>query len=74
MTIKMAYDTLYSTYGVGGLFRGLSIRIPFYCLVVSLQFFLYDSIRVLLGVGRDDLNLFLDVLGGALGELRGDIM
>ncbi|GMI36960.1 hypothetical protein TrRE_jg7146 [Triparma retinervis] len=74
MTIRMAYDTLYSAYGLGGLFRGISIRIPFYCLVVSLQFFLYDSIRVLLGVGRDDLNLFLDVLGGALGELKGDIM
>ena len=73
-TIKMAYQTLNETYGVAGFFRGLSIRIPFYCLVVSLQFLLYDSIRVFLGVGRDDLNLFLDVLGGALGERMGDIM
>jgi hypothetical protein len=40
----------------------------FYALLISLQFFVYDFVRVALGIGSDDLKLYLDVLGGALGE------
>ena len=40
----------------------------FYSLLVSLQFFLYDTIRIGLGVGNDDMKLYLDVLNVALNE------
>lgn len=52
--------------GYSNLFRGLPIRLAFYPLVVSTQFLVYDAIRIYLGVGSDDLKVYLDVLGGAL--------
>jgi len=52
--------------GYQNLWRGLPIRMCFYPLVVSTQFLVYDSIRIYLGVGSDDLKVYLDVLGGAL--------
>ena len=70
LSIRGAVDVLYNYSGVSAFWRGISIRIPFYCLVVSLQFLLYDAIRVFLGVGKDDLQLFLDVLG-VLDEIPG---
>jgi len=57
----------------GGLFRGLGVRMFFYTLIVSLQFLVYDAIRFSLGIGADDLKLYLDVLGGALSEKGGPI-
>jgi solute carrier family 25 (mitochondrial phosphate transporter), member 3 len=54
--------------GVAALFRGLPLRIVFVALIVSLQFLVYDSIRFALGIGTDDLKLYLDVLGGALSD------
>jgi hypothetical protein len=45
----------------------------FYTLIVSLQFLVYDIIRFSLGIGSDDLKLYLDVLGGALRESGGPI-
>ena len=52
--------------GYANLMRGLPIRMAFYPLVVSTQFLVYDAIRIYLGVGADDLKVYLDVLGGAL--------
>ncbi len=52
--------------GYANLMRGLPIRMCFYPLVVSTQFLIYDAIRIYLGVGADDLKVYLDVLGGAL--------
>mmetsp|Transcript_14065 Transcript_14065/g.32744 ORF Transcript_14065/g.32744 Transcript_14065/m.32744 type:complete len:1043 (-) Transcript_14065:1599-4727(-) len=52
--------------GYPNLMRGLPIRMCFYPLVVSTQFLIYDAIRIYLGVGADDLKVYLDVLGGAL--------
>ena len=46
----------------------------FFSLIVSLQFTLYNFICISLGVGADDLKLFLDVLGGALNEQQLDIV
>lgn len=54
--------------GPSALFRGLPLRFVFFALLVSLQFLVYDSIRFALGIGTDDLKLYLDVLGGALSE------
>jgi len=54
--------------GVKGLFKGLTVRMFFYSLLVSLQFFVYDSVRFALGIGTDDLKLYLDVLGGVLNK------
>jgi len=65
---------MYETKGVDAFLRALPLRMAFYSLTVSIQFLLYDSFRVLLKIGRDDLNLFLDVLGGVLSEKAGDIM
>lgn len=59
--------------GTIGLFRGLDIRLFFYSLLVSLQFLLYDTVRFSLGIGSDDMKLFLDVLGGALRESGGPV-
>jgi len=59
--------------GPSGLFTGLGLRMFFYSLVVSLQFFVYDTVRFALGIGADDLKLYLDVLGGALREDGGPI-
>lgn len=53
--------------GVKTFFVGLPLRMVFYSLVASLTFVVYDGVRIALGVGADDLKLYLDVLGGALG-------
>jgi len=47
--------------GVANLFVGLSSRSTFFFLVIGLQFLLYDYLKILLGVGSEDLNLVLDV-------------
>lgn len=47
--------------GVLNLFAGFPARAVFFFLVIGLQFFLYDYIKVLLNVGSDDLTLVLDV-------------
>lgn len=57
--------------GPAALFRGLPLRLVFYALIVSLQFLVYDAVRFALGIGSDDLKLYLDVLGGALRESGG---
>ena len=54
--------------GIPNLFRGLPLRLAFYPLVVSLQFLVYDAVRISLGIGADDLKVYLDVLGGALRD------
>jgi len=59
--------------GISSLFTGLYLRMFFYSLMVSIQFFLYDFVKYLLGIGTDDLKLYLDVLGGALTEGGGPI-
>ena len=59
------------TGGPSALFTGLPIRLFFYSLLVSLQFLVYDSVRFALGIGSDDLKLYLDVLGGALSQSGG---
>lgn len=63
-----AATALWERDGVRALFKGLALRMFFYSLIVSLQFFVYDAIRFGLGVGSDDLKLYLDVLGGALSQ------
>lgn len=57
--------------GPAALFTGLPLRMIFYSLVVSLQFFVYDAVKFSLGIGTDDLKLYLDVLGGALNGSGG---
>jgi len=52
--------------GVKGFFTGLQLRLLFNSLIVSIQFLLYDSVKLLFRIGSDDLKLYLDVLGGAL--------
>ena len=47
---------------------GLKLRMIFYSLLVSLQFFLFDTVRITLGVGSDDMKLYLNVLGAALKD------
>ena len=61
-----AAKTVIERGGYSNLMRGLPIRMLFYPLVVSTQFLIYDAIRIYLGVGADDLKVYLDVLGGAL--------
>ena len=49
---------------------------PFICalyFIVSLQFLVYDGVRIALGIGSDDLKLYLNVLGGALQESGGPV-
>ena len=58
----------YSAFG-----RGLGLRMFFYSIITSLQFLIFDGIRFSLGIGSDDLKLYLDVLGGALRENGGPI-
>lgn len=43
----------------------------FLAVMVSMQFLIYDAVRFALGIGSDDLKLYLDVLGGALSESGG---
>lgn len=54
--------------GYANMFRGLPVRMAFYPIIVSMQFFAFDAIRLNLGIGSDDLKVYLDVLGGALNE------
>jgi solute carrier family 25 phosphate transporter 3 len=66
---KMVFDR----GGFAGFFKGLQLRMIYYPLVVSLQFLVYDVVRFNLGIGSDDLKLYLDVLGGALNESGGPV-
>jgi solute carrier family 25 phosphate transporter 3 len=68
-----AANALLARGGVPALFSGLPLRMFFYSLMISLQFFVYDSVRFALGIGSDDLKLYLDVLGGALRESGGPV-
>ena len=68
-----AANVLLEREGIPALFKGLGLRMFFYSLVVSLQFLVYDYIRFALGIGSDDLKLYLNVLGGALSESGGPI-
>jgi len=63
-----ALNNLLERGGVGALFKGLQLRIIFYSLIASLTFVVYDAVRFALGIGPDDLKLYLDVLGGALRD------
>jgi solute carrier family 25 phosphate transporter 3 len=67
------FSKLVEEGGARALFRGLGVRMIFYTLLVSLQFLVYDVVRFSLGIGSDDLKLYLDVLGGALKESGGPI-
>jgi len=68
-TARLMLDTEgYSAFG-----RGLGLRMFFYSIITSLQFLIFDGIRFSLGIGSDDLKLYLDVLGGALRENGGPI-
>ena len=67
-TVEAARELLSHEGGWANLFRGLPVRMGFYPLMVSLQFFVYDVVRLNLGVGSDDLKVYLDVLGGALKD------
>mmetsp|Transcript_9279 Transcript_9279/g.10598 ORF Transcript_9279/g.10598 Transcript_9279/m.10598 type:complete len:1059 (-) Transcript_9279:158-3334(-) len=66
MTSISAAKSIIERGGYANLFRGLPVRMAFYPLLVSTQFLVYDAIRIYLGVGADDLKVYLDVLGGAL--------
>jgi solute carrier family 25 (mitochondrial phosphate transporter), member 3 len=66
-----AVQNILARGGPKDLFRGLPLRLVFYALIVSLQFLVYDAVRLALGIGADDLKLYLDVLGGALSESGG---
>ncbi|KAG7367921.1 mitochondrial carrier protein [Nitzschia inconspicua] len=66
MTPIEAAKGLIEKGGYANLMRGLPVRMTFYPLVVSLQFLVYDAVRIYLGIGADDLKVYLDVLGGAL--------
>jgi solute carrier family 25 (mitochondrial phosphate transporter), member 3 len=68
-----AANKLIARDGPSGLLKGLRLRMVFYPLVVSLQFLVYDAVRIALGIGSDDLKLYLDVLGGALQEKGGPL-
>ena len=57
----------------GPFFKGLPVRLVYYSLIASLQFLVYDGVRFALGIGPDDLKLYLDVLGGALKETGGPL-
>jgi solute carrier family 25 (mitochondrial phosphate transporter), member 3 len=63
-----AITVLLEREGPSSLFRGLPLRMAFYPLVVSLQFLVYDAVRLSLGIGADDLKVYLDVLGSALKD------
>jgi solute carrier family 25 (mitochondrial phosphate transporter), member 3 len=63
-----AAQLVVSKGGYAGLFRGLPLRFIFYSLMVSFQFLIYDAVRFALGIGSDDLKLYLDVLGGVLRD------
>ena len=63
-----AANILIQRGGPSAFAKGMQLRMVFYSLLVSLQFLLYDAIRIALGVGTDDMKLYLNVLGAALSE------
>jgi solute carrier family 25 phosphate transporter 3 len=63
-----ALQVLLNRAGPSALFKGLPLRMIFSSLTASLQFLVFDGIRFALGVGPDDLRLYMDVLGGVLKE------
>jgi len=63
---QQALQSLLDRAGTEALFKGLSIRMVLYSLTAAFQFLIYDGVRFALGVGPDDLRLYLDVLGEAL--------
>ena len=63
-----ALQALLDRGGVAALFKGLPIRMLLYSLNAAFQFLIYDGVRFSLGVGPDDLRLYLDVLGEALNQ------
>ena len=67
------FQRLANEGGAKALFRGLGVRMVFYTLICSLQFLVYDAIRISLRVGNDDLKLYFDVLGTALTESGGPV-
>eukprot|EP00986_Skeletonema_menzelii_P010658 scaffold5273_cov158-Skeletonema_menzelii.AAC.19 len=68
MSMLEAVDILLQRAGPAAFAKGMQLRMVFYSLLVSLQFLLYDAIRIALGVGSDDMKLYLNVLGAALSE------
>ena len=69
MSPREAAEILRQRAGLNAFTKGLSLRMIFYSLLVSLQFLLYDAVRIALGVGSDDMKLYLNVLGAALKEV-----
>eukprot|EP00571_Detonula_confervacea_P016521 CAMPEP_0172308074 /NCGR_PEP_ID=MMETSP1058-20130122/8785_1 /TAXON_ID=83371 /ORGANISM="Detonula confervacea, Strain CCMP 353" /LENGTH=942 /DNA_ID=CAMNT_0013020423 /DNA_START=44 /DNA_END=2872 /DNA_ORIENTATION=- len=63
-----AVERLKERAGLPAFASGMSLRAIFYSLLVSVQFLLYDSVRIALGVGTDDMKLYLNVLNVALNE------
>jgi len=68
MSPMEAVEILKERAGIKAFAKGMSLRMIYYSLLVSLQFFLYDSVRIALGVGSDDMKLYLNVLNVALNE------
>jgi solute carrier family 25 phosphate transporter 3 len=65
---QQAVANMLERAGPSAFFVGLPLRMVFYSLVASMTFVVYDSVRFALGIGSDDLKLYLDVLGGALNN------
>mmetsp|Transcript_1454 Transcript_1454/g.2638 ORF Transcript_1454/g.2638 Transcript_1454/m.2638 type:complete len:958 (-) Transcript_1454:283-3156(-) len=63
-----AVEQIKERAGLPGFASGIRLRMIFYSLLVSLQFFLYDAVRIALGIGGDDMKLYLNVLNVALNE------
>mmetsp|Transcript_47314 Transcript_47314/g.56902 ORF Transcript_47314/g.56902 Transcript_47314/m.56902 type:complete len:636 (-) Transcript_47314:689-2596(-) len=62
-------DLLSKDGGALNLFVGLPARSSFFFLVIGLQFFLYDFVKNLFGVGSNDLTLVLDVFNAVRSNL-----
>jgi len=63
-----AANNMLERAGPSAFFVGLPLRMLFYSLIASLTFVVYDSVRFALGIGSDDLKLYLDILDAALGN------
>lgn len=63
-----AANNMIERAGPPAFFNGLPLRMAFYSLNVSMTFVVYDFVKFLLGIGPQDLKLYLDVLGGALND------
>jgi solute carrier family 25 phosphate transporter 3 len=68
-----AFQKVFARNGIPALFAGWQLRMLFYAMLVSLQFLVYDAVRFALGIGSDDLKVYLDVLGGALQQKGGPV-